>query len=348
MFEIAKSSLWNYRGVTNRGAPAMSANVSSADWIRERLTSPESCVVTSIVPSGFEAYARILHPAQVPRDGVGLVRWSDVSRWSGVSMHSRIQWHDVALPQTAPLTEAPWRGQGPRQGGLFLPDAEALIEDLTPHTRTAETCYFCLWIGYFGGGTPFVRLGDPPVKGPEPAQPPRLVELPWREYGLFEGLLAQGASIEMENGLGPQTSNLWWPADHSWCVASEIDLPWTYVGGSCPLIERVLADERIEGFEVAPNDPSCTKVEGWLLDLIERATDEVIETGAVNLTLALGTVEVNWQPSGRRGRGLITTRSTRKYGESASTSPVKTRDRAGLRSQVHFRVRGAVLALVEA
>ena len=34
--------------------------------------------------------------------------------------------------------------------------------------------------------------------------------------------------------------NLWWPDDHAWCVASEIDLAYTYVGGSRKLIEQVL------------------------------------------------------------------------------------------------------------
>ena len=40
--------------------------------------------------------------------------------------------------------------------------------------------------------------------------------------------------------------NLWWPDDRAWCVASEIDFPYTYVGGSNQLIEEILADPLLE------------------------------------------------------------------------------------------------------
>jgi len=52
-----------------------------------------------------------------------------------------------------------------------------------------------------------------------------------------------------------QCPNLWWPADRAWCVASEIDLLWTYVGGPCGLTSAILADERIEALPAAPRGP---------------------------------------------------------------------------------------------
>ena len=73
---------------------------------------------------------------------------------------------------------------------------------------------------------------------PLPARRVRLLRLPSREYLLYRGVLERVPGW-MD---GP---NLWWPDDRSWCVASEIDLPWTYVGGSKALIEEVLADERL-------------------------------------------------------------------------------------------------------
>ena len=48
-----------------------------------------------------------------------------------------------------------------------------------------------------------------------------------------------------------QTPTLWWPATHSWCVASEIDFHSTYVGGPRGLVDRLVDDERIEALEVA-------------------------------------------------------------------------------------------------
>ncbi|HEY5104757.1 MAG TPA: hypothetical protein VII65_06895 [Acidimicrobiales bacterium] len=324
----------------------MSEDVSAADWIGDRLSPWELGLVTSFVPSGFESYVRILHPVELPHDGSPLVRWADVSRWSGVPLHPRVQWHEVALPEKVPPTEPPWRGQGPRQGTLFFADAEALIEDLTPYTSTPQECYFGLWIGYSGSAAAFVPLGSPPVRIPAPPRPSQLVKLPNREYGLFEGPLAGATSLTMAVSHSQQTPNLWWPADHSWCVASEIDFPWTYVAGSSELIDHLLADDRLETVSASPNDPYWVDVGNWLSDLIEYAVNEVLSSGSASLTLAVGTVTAQWKPSRRRGRGTITTRSERSGGYAGSSTPVKARDPEEIRQQIALQIHGAILSLV--
>ncbi|MDQ2942123.1 MAG: hypothetical protein M3R21_00435, partial [Candidatus Dormibacteraeota bacterium] len=48
--------------------------------------------------------------------------------------------------------------------------------------------------------------------------------------------------------------NLWWPEDRAWCVASEIDHPYSYVGGSSALIKEVLADPAIEAVPASVGD----------------------------------------------------------------------------------------------
>lgn len=53
----------------------------------------------------------------------------------------------------------------------------------------------------------------------------------------------------------PQSPNLFWPADLAWCVATEIDLPYTYVGGSAALVEDVLAHPALEAWPAEPSDP---------------------------------------------------------------------------------------------
>jgi hypothetical protein len=53
----------------------------------------------------------------------------------------------------------------------------------------------------------------------------------------------------------PQSPNLFWPTDHAWCVASEIDLFCTLVGGSDDLAEALPADPRLEAWPVQPDDP---------------------------------------------------------------------------------------------
>jgi hypothetical protein len=40
--------------------------------------------------------------------------------------------------------------------------------------------------------------------------------------------------------------NIWWPDNREWCVASEIDLAYTYVGGSKELIEEIVEHPALE------------------------------------------------------------------------------------------------------
>ncbi len=141
-------------------------------------------------------------------------------------------------------------------------------------------------------------------------------------------------------------ANLWWPSDRTWCVASEIDLQWTYVGGSAELIDRVLLDDRMETLSAAPGDLAALEIDGWLGDLIERATLELLAGGSVRLSLALGSVEVAWQKSGRLGQRSLASTTTGINGTSSGNSPVRTRDEDYLRRQIHGEVRRAVLSLV--
>jgi len=51
-----------------------------------------------------------------------------------------------------------------------------------------------------------------------------------------------------------QSPNLWWPDDHAWIVATEIDYAWSYVGGSQHLIDRVVSDDLLEAMPVLLDD----------------------------------------------------------------------------------------------
>ena len=46
--------------------------------------------------------------------------------------------------------------------------------------------------------------------------------------------------------------NLMWPADHAWFVATEIDLPWTGIGGSADLVDDLLAEGSLDVERVEP------------------------------------------------------------------------------------------------
>jgi hypothetical protein len=295
-------------------APKWSQAVEEADWIAERLNPFGECVA-SVVPRGFEAYARVLHPAEVPHRGHGrLVRWREVSVWSGLLLGPDSQFHSIALPPIRPTTDAPWRGQGPRNGSLFPADAEALAQILRTWTSTPDHCWFCLWDGYGWGnttrlatsdGSPGLRLPDPI---PETVRRGRRVQLPNRQYFLCSG------PVEAVVATGPltssdQTPNLWWPADRAWCGASEIDLAWTYVGGPGGMIERVLASEDIEALPVGPED-ALNRVEDWVTRWVNEAVGDLWASGEATITTSRGTLYVSLhRPGKRRRRGMLQTAS---------------------------------------
>jgi hypothetical protein len=77
--------------------------VHRADWIAARLAPWEDeYTITIVVPAGFEAYARVLHPVETPENGNRLVRWADVAAWSAMPLRKDVQFHSIALPPTAP------------------------------------------------------------------------------------------------------------------------------------------------------------------------------------------------------------------------------------------------------
>lgn len=76
------------------------------------------------------------------------------------------------------------------------------------------------------------------------------VRLPNREYLLATGALAEVASLE--EALGRQSPNLWWPEDRAWCVATEIDFAWTYVAGTTELVEELIAVRALEVLVAEP------------------------------------------------------------------------------------------------
>jgi hypothetical protein len=190
----------------------------------------------------------------------------------------------------------------------------ALREALCP--RILEQCFFGLWAGYGFAGTPLVREGSPPAAPlPDPipdavrAGPP--IELPHREYLLYEGPVeAITATADFGHG---QTANLAWPADHAWCLATEIDLAWTYVGGSESLVERLLADERIEALPAGADDP-LTRIEPFVAELVEGGVEELFESGHTVITTSMGTVEASLERPTRSRPG--------PFGSDPSTSTV--------------------------
>jgi hypothetical protein len=195
--------------------------------------------VTSLVPAGFESYVRVFHPAY-RRTGLDQVRvsWAEIAAATGKEAHPAMQLsaftgsdqdHDAL---TGVFDDAPEVGSLPPEL------AGPLVNVLARRTTTPGSCWFAVWEG-FGGLREEVRRA------------PRFA-LPGREYHLLRGTVdALTANVD----LAPfeQTPNLWWPDDHAWCVATEIDLNTTYIGCDRACCDRVIA---LPGVEALPIDPA--------------------------------------------------------------------------------------------
>lgn len=327
-----------------------STAVEEADWVAASLAPFEARLVASVIPPGFEAYARVLHPVRAMFGrGSRTVRWAEVAAWSGVPLRPDSQFHSIALPP-AERREPPWQSQGPERGSLDIADAEALIDLLGPRTGTPDDCLFCLWDGW-GWDTAMVPTlpGDPQLPVPDlvPAEVrygPR-VQLPGRDYLLYTGPIDAALAFAGSQG---QTPNLWWPADRAWFVASEIDLCWTYVGGPQPLIEQILADPRLEALPAAPGQPHSL-VEDFVASMAERAVADLVHTGKAVIMTSRGTLRASLRGAGRRGRnGSLRIQTERRQGAGSRSDRRLTTSAQDLPAELTGYLVHAIIDLAEA
>ena len=76
-------------------------DVAPASWIAERLqrsTRQTGTLVGCVIPEGFEAYARIFHPARYQSEDLDWhkVSWSTVASWSGKVVHPQMEFSPIA------------------------------------------------------------------------------------------------------------------------------------------------------------------------------------------------------------------------------------------------------------
>lgn len=241
-------------------------DMSVADWIAPRLRGFGGRV-TQVVPDGFAAYARILHPAD---DEFGEpTTWAEVCRRTGRTAHPLMQWSSVAAGgRWTPETAA-----GPPRVGEAPPAVLGAILDVLGGFSDGEPdCFHAMWEGWGwlhpGGWALLVATDDPSRSAPphEELQPnalsadvlagPRL-DLPARSYLLFRGPLH--AALRMGHQVTsdwfvPQPPSLLWPADRSWCLATEIDFDSTLVGGPRELVDALTREPSLEAWPVQATD----------------------------------------------------------------------------------------------
>ncbi len=197
--------------------------------------------VGSLVPGGFEAYARVFHPAYLHPDREDLVepvRWSRVASMTGRTVHPEMEFRRIANLEP---------NQGPSLIGEpddgYLPEKECGIVAgvLRGFTSTPDRCYFGVWEGYgyidsdlYKDAYRLKISSDRPhlfFRGPLD-----VVILRWKWKSVVG---------EHEGGM-EHAPNFWWPEDQAWYVATDIDGFDTYIGGSQACIEAILGHPDLE------------------------------------------------------------------------------------------------------
>jgi hypothetical protein len=200
------------------------ADVRPAEWVVAGLRGFAESVL-SLVPGCFAGYVRVFHPAYrtAGRDRVA-VAWAEIARLNGRRMHAGVQLGSITGSERYEWEGQPGVFDQPPETGSFPRELlDPLAKVLARHTSTPRTCYFAVWEGW-GWFPPEVRSAP-------------TFTVPERTYHLLTGPVQ--AVHELADAWqprhAPQSPNLWWPQDHAWCVATEVDLKTTYIGagGSC-------------------------------------------------------------------------------------------------------------------
>lgn len=123
----------------------------------------------------------------------------------------------------------------------------SIFELLASHTDTPEDCYFGLWEGW--------PLPDYVRQLPKFGVP-RDARFPARSYYLFRGPLVDAGDWGDE--FDPHPASRYepafvWPADHAWCLAKDVDPHWAGIGANTNVIERVVADVRLDAVAADPS-----------------------------------------------------------------------------------------------
>lgn len=213
-------------------------DLTPAAWLVAGVRPFRDNCVMSLVPAGFEAYVRVFHPARAA-DGAR-VTWAEVARANGRVAHPAMEWvaitgdwrflHDDPQPGV-------WQ-TSPEEGSLPPREAAALAESLSACT-TSTRWWYALWNGF--GALP------------ERWQLAPRIPLPARDMYLFAGDVSYVVQSFNRPGIWHQSANVWWPDDRAWCVATDIDLMTSYVGGRRDAVAALLARGDLETAEVPPD-----------------------------------------------------------------------------------------------
>ena len=248
-------------------------------WGFDRISQFEFARVGSMVPVGFEQYARIFHPgsrvvgqrrvrrewSNIPKEGLDFFQL--VSRKKKIpesiqtfehyvteKLYEPVTWSEMAaytgkrthaLMQWEKISSPTMDGKEVERPaeGTIPPTVSAPLQELLLKYTESSTCFMGVWQGW---GGPYIAqvpktksIDAPPFSG--------------REWDLFRVPLIN-MDFKVFGEQDDQTANIFWAEDRSWWLNNDIDLDTTYIGGDVSLIEAVLASKELEVWPADVND----------------------------------------------------------------------------------------------
>jgi hypothetical protein len=242
------------------------ADVGRGDWIRDGL-GPFGPAVGSVVPRGFDAYARVLHRA-ADRGGTP-VRWGVVARSAGTRLHPTAQWWRVAR-------RPDWQAQQPN----------VAYEEPWPQ-------------GWLAEGSVGTRRGTP---GEWPGGNPHQGELDHEQLAVLVGVLRRFTEPDAVTAAFWEGSS-WQGGQVLTLSAADGGLLWRTRRRQLPLATRSSRRAR-RGQRDVPTGPDIDPqvVDGPKLELPQR--DHIVFAGSLGdvAALATGTAEADVAPFAPRSR----------------------------------------------
>lgn len=163
--------------------PRPAASAKPAQWLIDRIDLSSTHWVTRSVGSGFESYARLLHPGDEQPDSP---TWAAVARTNRRTVHPTGSWEQFSSPASPEASTVAlaltWRAEqnghiwpGNPRTGLRTWALERLCAILARHTTTPQTCYFAVRAD--GQPTNFRSLTDSRFPGLSAGPPPGVWQL---------------------------------------------------------------------------------------------------------------------------------------------------------------------------
>lgn len=257
----------------------LQSDLSPSEWILPRLLPSileraRGTPVGAVVPTGYPAYVRVLHPLG-DESHQPSVSWREIADRNGRIYHPLMQFQRIGVPVGEVV--GPFRGSDqPSPGHLSKEMCNVLYSALTAWTSTPEDCWLGIWEGcgvlQVPGPNASVTLvhssAEDDINDQRAARlqrtkdqraelAARARQAPTFDYPGRSYLLAKAPSWAIcKLSLFPfqVTPNLVWPDDRAWFVGSEIDFDSTLVACSEECAAALLANDELEALPIKAED----------------------------------------------------------------------------------------------